>query len=114
VIVSLLLLSIILIGFNVLCIHSLKGQRNTFYFTQAVNQISSMKERLRALGDKFGLDKQVSAWNLENSIVLPKGIGSVTGVYPEYTLNINWGKTQSECENITIGESGCIKENFTA
>jgi prepilin-type N-terminal cleavage/methylation domain-containing protein len=113
VLISLLLLSCIFIGFDVFCTHSVKGMRHVFYFIQAVNQIASMEERLRALDNHVGLNEQISAWNRENAIVLPKGIGEVTGIYPKYTLMIYWGNPPSECNNIMIGDSGCITDNFT-
>ncbi len=114
VLISLLLLSSILIGFDAFCIHSLRGIRNTFFFVQATNQVMSMEERLIALKNHAGIDEQIRIWNVENAKVLPQGFGKVEGVYPQYTVQIFWGNKKPPCENTQIGNNGCIKEYFEA
>lgn len=99
--ISLLLLSCILIGFDAFSIRSLQGVRDSYYHTQAINQIASMEERLRALQNHEGIEEQIALWNSENVHALPQGVGTVDGFYPEYTIQVCW-RTHKEC----------IKEDF--
>lgn len=112
VLVSLLLLSLILMGFDAFCLSSVRGLREDYYFTQASNQVSMMSERLRALDAADGMHEQIEQWNKENATVLPLGKGEVSGSYPNYVITVYWGEKQSECTNMRIGGAGCIREKL--
>jgi len=92
---------------------ALRETRNAYYYTQAVNQIYGMSERLHALNIYKGLEDQIAIWNKENQVVLPQGVGRVEGIYPNFTITIFWGEQQRECPQIRIGQNGCISEKIT-
>lgn len=113
VLISLLLLSLILLGFDAMEIFALRENRAAYYFSVATNQLNSMIERLSALNSRDGLDQQVVIWNQQNQDVLPSGIGVVAGSYPRYTITIYWGEAQRACEKMRLGESGCLREEIS-
>lgn len=112
VLISLLLLSLILLGFDAIGVQTLRELRSGYYFVQAINQIHSMQERLRALGTHEGLNEQMKNWNKENSEVLPQGVGQVFGNYPAYSITIYWGKSQTECPIMLLGINGCLTRSI--
>lgn len=90
ILISLMLLSLVFLGVDTVGYFSLHTEKNGWYLTVASNQVSSMGERLRALGDYEGLKNQIALWNQENQAVLPKGQGKVTGKFPDYTIVLHW------------------------
>ena len=70
--ISLLLLSLILLGFNAMQIQALRETQHAYYFTVATFQWNAMAERLRALKDQGGLEHLIKNWNTEN-LILPNG-----------------------------------------
>lgn len=112
VLVSLLLLALMLLGFEAMQIYSLRETRAAFYFAVATNQLTAMVERLRALKEYEGLDKQISIWNSQNQEILPQGLGVVSGIYPSYTITIYWGKQQDECKQMQLGRVGCLSKKI--
>lgn len=109
VLISLLLLSFILFGFEAMEIASTRSLHATYYFHVASNQVISMTERLRAIGSHSYLNEEVQIWNDQNKELLPKGEGTVTGHYPVYTVSIYWGNKVGLCHQIQFGEDGCIE-----
>jgi hypothetical protein len=112
VLISLLLLSFILLGFDATEIYSARMIRATYYFNVASHQLNNITERLHMLENDMDIDENVAAWNAENQIVLPQGIGEVAGYYPNYIITIYWGKKTSSCEQNQQGNSGCIKSHI--
>ncbi len=110
VLVSLLLLSLMLLGFDAMEIYALKQSRVAFYYSAAEQQLNNMRERLLSMSAQHDVETQLAAWNEENKTVLPQGFGSVQGEFPHYITTIFWGKMPHRCGEIKVGESGCLKE----
>lgn len=110
--ISLFLISLILFGFDSMQLMSLKQIEAKEYLHIAIHQISNMSERLSLLKTQEELDLQIQAWNKENQVVLPHGIGTVEGAFPIYTIRIFWGKKSDHCEKMKVGESGCFKQDI--
>lgn len=109
VLISLILLSCILLGFDGMEIYSLREIRATYFYHLAINQLYSMSERLRCLEMQDNLASQIAIWNLENKNLLPHGYGKVAGIYPNFTISVFWGKPQSNCQIDHVGQSGCVQ-----
>src|SRR5690242_4208553 len=90
VIVSLLLLSLILLGFNAMQLQALRETQSAYDYSVAALQLNAMTERLRALDKWAGLQEQINIWNLQNKQVLPQGKGEVMG----HTIKITWGRNE--------------------
>ena len=99
ILVSLLILSLILLGFDAAEVYSFHKTEEAYFFNVAVNQLQEITERLTALGSYDGLDQQVALWNLHNQAVLPQGKGSIT---KSVQLKINWGKNSCLTEDLNI------------
>lgn len=106
VLISLLILSLILLGFDAMEISALRLNREAYLFSVAENQLNSMIERLRA-----GAINEIEIWNQQNKELLPEGRGSVSGQYPEFLITLFWGeKTEKKnCEESQIGKLKCLK-----
>jgi len=87
VLVSLLLLSFILLSFDSAEIAAFQKTRDAYYFSIAINQLNSMKERFRVFKNHSELEQEIKLWNLQNQEILPKGKGTVTA----QQIKINWG-----------------------
>lgn len=92
VLISLLLLSIVLLGLDGMEIYALRENRDAYYFSQAENQLQSMIERLRVAGPYSDLNQQIKIWNQQNLAVLPQGKGYVKRNFPTYNVTIFWGE----------------------
>lgn len=90
VLISLLILSVILLGFDTMQVKALRENENAYLFTVAENQLNSMAERLYANGVLSGA--VIARWNEQNKLLLPHGKGSITGSYPNYTIALFWGE----------------------
>ena len=106
VLVSLLLLSIILLGFDAAELFSLRTTREAYYFNVATHQLNAMTERLIALDHYHGLEQQVVIWNEQNKEILPKGRGKVEGHFPNYLITVCWGKSECLKEKMELSASG--------
>ncbi len=113
VLISLVLLSFILLGFDAMEVYSLRSARAAYYFHVAAHQLMSISERLRAMGQHFYIGEQVDIWNAQNKQLLPKGEGTVTGSYPNYEITIYWGDMPHVCQEIQLGQSGCVQKSMT-
>lgn len=112
VLVSLLLISFILFGFDATEIVGLRMIRATYYFDIANHQLNNMVERLHIINNDSDLLQQVTIWNSQNKTVLPHGIGDVAGHYPFYQITIYWGNSKSPCQQNQLGNSGCLIQNI--
>lgn len=108
ILISMLLLSLILLGLDGMQIHALQQSRIACISSIAANQLHAMAERLRACS-MDEIEDQILIWNQQNNLVLPGGRGKVEGQYPSYTLIIFWGEHKNnECKKNQIGQSGCL------
>ncbi|EKD74275.1 MAG: hypothetical protein ACD_45C00012G0010 [uncultured bacterium] len=112
ILVSLLLMSVILFGFDAIEIYSLKQAKTAYFLGIAVNQMANMSERLIALQTHTELAEQVNRWNQENQSVLPNGFGVVMGHFPNYILSLYWGGKLQSCVKNQLGEPGCLREKI--
>lgn len=112
VLISMLLLSFILLGLDAMETYSIQKARSAYLFNMAITQLNNMAEKLKAIMNGNGLAGQLEKWNQENQVVLPQGLGTVTGKFPDFTVTIYWGKTQHHCTLVHVGESGCLKEKI--
>lgn len=110
ILISLLILSLILLGFDCMQIYALRENRNAYYFSVAENQLISFTNRLRVRNSRDELTDQVTRWNEQNHTLLPYGKGYVTGVFPFYTTTLFWGdKTNKRiCKDLPIGQLKCL------
>lgn len=111
VLISLMLLSLALLALDASQITSLNHNRAAYFSAVAENQLQNMSEQLKASLPNPSLPEVLANWNSQNATVLPKGIGSITGNFPSYTLTIAWGNENPDhCKKSNSGQSGCITE----
>lgn len=108
VLISLLLLSIVLFGLDAGQIYANKELKNAYFFSTGINQMHNAIERLLTLRDQTGLEQQIASWNKENQIVLPEGLGTITGRFPDYLITLSWGNASEPCVKQQIGSTGCL------
>ena len=137
VLVSILVLSIGLLGLAALQTASLRYKNEAQMRSQAVNQITAMSDRMRAnrAGVTGGSYNSISGipskpnckqcspqqtaikdtyeWNYENSYLFPAGQGTVTGDGSLFTITIMWdqdrtGATGTNCSGDTKKDLTCL------
>lgn len=103
ILISILMLSILLLGLDGMQIYSLRQTKASYYFAVAIQQLTNMQERLQAVeSEKW--QEQIAYWNEENKRVLPQGRGMVLS----NAIVIFWGNVANNaCEKNKIGASGC-------
>jgi len=109
VLLSLLLLTFVLLGFDQMALNAVRETKNAYFFDTATHQIQNLSERLIALSVNSGLEMEMNDWNTENKSALPGGHGVIEGSYPLYTMMLYWGGFKGPCLQIKIGPVGCIK-----
>lgn len=114
VLVSLLILSMMLLGLDASEYFAVRENRNAYFFSIATLQLQSMVERLKTLGTATGLDNQILIWNNQNQTVLPQGRGYISGQFPTYTITLFWGNENGSaiCEENHGDFSGCLHEQI--
>lgn len=112
VLISLMLFSLLLLGFEEMQIVTLQDTRAANYFYLASQQLHVITERLYLLSSDNGLTEQISQWNKQNKDVLPAGKGVVLGHYPNYKIIIYWGNFNKKCDMIDLGQTGCLSKNI--
>ncbi len=107
VLVSLLLISLVLLGADAMQIVLLQKSRELYFRSIAQHQLQSMAGQLSVLIKQAELTKSIADWNRVNAMLLPQGVGSVSGQFPVYEIDLVWnGATQADChlkekQNIT-------------
>jgi hypothetical protein len=113
VLVSLFILSLMLLGLDVMELSAWHLSQQSYFEGLAYQELHNMEERLRMAGSFYPIDSLVREWNRENQQVLPQGRGLVSGSYPEYTLLLYWGGEQAEVCGRTKGAyEGCISKKY--
>ncbi len=112
ILISLLLISLILLGMDAIQWVALQKVKTVYFFQSAYNQINNAVERLRALHTDDDLPRLLSQWNAENQLLLPAGFGTIAGQFPNYQITVYWGSISHDCKNIIVGEVGCFMENI--
>ena len=95
--ISLLLLALVLLGFDAMEIYALRETQAAYFFSVAENQLHSMVEHLYALEKSADISQTVDSWDKQNHEVLPHGKGYVVGVFPNYKITIFWGEKTNKC-----------------
>lgn len=113
VLISLVILTFMLFGFEAMQVYALRQTRAAYDFSVATNQLYAMVERLTVLQANQAIATEIDRWNQENRVVLPSGIGYVSGVYPHYHLSIVWGDYQGNCQSMHLGQQGCLMMDVT-
>jgi prepilin-type N-terminal cleavage/methylation domain-containing protein len=108
VLMSLLLISLILLGLDAGQLYTMNEVKTIYFYNLAENQMSNAIERLSALKMYDGLNEELTRWNAENQIILPQGFGTITGSFPNYMITIYWGNISHSCKKEQIGLSGCL------
>lgn len=110
VMISLLLLSLGLLGLSAMEVYANNEIQQIYFFNQALNQLNNLTECLSHLTPTTDMHDQIQRWNQENRIALPHGLGDVTGKFPEYRATIYWGRAQKKCVHHHLGASGCLQK----
>jgi hypothetical protein len=108
--ISLLILSLVLLGFDAMQWSALHDARESYFFSIAEGQIYSVIERLHAHPRALDLPQQRVLWNRDNQELLPAGKGYISGSYPSYQITLFWGeKTNKQvCPQINSGILNCL------
>lgn len=112
VLISLLLLSLVLFGFDATEVYGLRTMRAAYYFDIANQQLNNIVERLHVIDEDSDISQEVDIWNAQNKIVLPQGVGQVTGYFPFFTITMYWGNRTPPCHANQFGTSGCLIEHI--
>ena len=104
VLISLLILSLILLGFDAMQIASLRRCQQAYFFSVAEQQLVAMSERLQSFSE---ITKQIAIWNQQNQQLLPNGLGVISGTYPDYQLSIFWGEKMHP-DDCQAGKTKCL------
>lgn len=106
--ISMVLLSIILLGFDGMQIIALREAKSAYYYTVAMQQLHTMLDQLE-ISDGNDMPQSLLLWNKQNREVLPDGYGVMCHANNHRTLAIFWGgATEQGCHGNHIGQSGCI------
>ena len=109
ILISLTLLSLILLSLDAMQLTALREAKSSYYFSVAIEQLNNMIERLKIIKSNQ-IHKEVLRWNQQNVMALPQGKGNVRGTYPNFILNIFWGKTKEiDCDKNKIRQTGCLQ-----
>lgn len=109
VLVSLVLLSIILFGFDAVQIHIQRQTKVIYLYAIASQQISNIVYRLYSL-EGNQLSQEIERWNQQNRAVLPDG----RGVVSQGMVSIFWGKNASTiCQENKIDQNGCLRRKLS-
>lgn len=113
VLVSLLLLSMVLLGADVMQVALLRESRESYFCEIAHNQLQLMSDQLHVSAKKTDLKEQITEWNRVNAMLLPQGAGDVSGVFPVVTVTIYWeGATHADCQTKGIKIIKCLQRNI--
>ena len=115
VLISLFILALVFLGLDAMEISALREDNNALILSIAVNQLISMTEILYAFAPSRELNERINSWNAQNKKILPKGIGKVTGTFPNYVITIYWGnvKQRKSCKQNRLGTNGCLRKKIS-
>lgn len=104
ILVSLVLLSLMLLGLDAMQLTALREAKVSLYYAEASQQLHLMQEKLTALHLSDPADA-INRWNQQNAAVLPHG----RGVAQNGVISVFWGDMNLDrCEHNKIGLSGCV------
>jgi type IV pilus assembly protein PilV len=94
VLVTLLILALGLLAIAGLEITALKQTQQAYYRSIATLQIISMLERLRANQTATTHERELSHWNQQNNLLLPKSHGDYVCAEKLCTVTLHWQQQQ--------------------
>ncbi len=108
ILISLLLIALLLFGFDAVQVIALRQATVAYEVTVAMQQLNNMVERLTVTQQ---IDHaMLASWNQQNHLLLGQGAGHVMGYYPNFSLSLGWGASQQHlCQQNKIGRSGCLR-----
>lgn len=90
VLISLLILSVGLLGIAAMEIKALQNTQNSYWRSVATVQIAAMLERLRVNHSSAARIKECDEWNLQNQRLLPQTKGSCICNSKECQIILTW------------------------
>lgn len=109
VIISLLLISLWLLGLGAANFAALRETKSIYYYSVAQSQLQNIRQRLHTF-KQSDVAIQVAIWNEQNQQMLPQGVGMIKGTYPHYIAVIGWGGlTPESCRATKVGVMGCLR-----
>jgi len=97
--VSLSLISILLLNFDALQLHSLRQINTAYQLALANQQLQNLSEILHA-ASTTDVSSLTAQWIDQTKMLLPTSIPSVQGSFPNYNLTICWDSSTFKCEKI--------------
>lgn len=112
ILISILLLSILLLGVDAMQMITLQKAKTNYYVAVATHQLHILSERLKLTkNNDVALDLLI--WNQQNQAILPQGKGVIQGDFPHYEIMIFWGnKNAMECKKNKIAQIGCLHRSL--
>jgi Tfp pilus assembly protein PilV len=105
--VSMVLVSILLLGIDAMQIRGIQQAKINFYFAVSQQQISLMAERLRLSTHHASL--YLPEWNQQNQSLIPQAKSILNMSDSHYTLAVLWGsKNEQTCLQDKVGRKGCL------
>lgn len=102
VLISLLLISLILLGLDVTDVYVLHQNKDSWSMMVAANQIKSMIERISVCNSEKEVVDQVAQWRQENKKLFMHG--HISQSLSDYTITICWDSLQTK--------SACLQEKI--
>lgn len=103
VLISLLLLSLMLLGLDIMGVYVFQKNRDTWFMVMAVNQITSMMERIHVSINDEELKEHVSQWNLQNKQLHMQG--RVKKLTSSYIITL--------CRDDLNNKASCLQETIS-
>lgn len=109
VLISLVILSLALLGFDAFEIDALHKIRNAYYAAIASEQLYSMAERLQSHTIEQ-YPEQIRIWSAENELLLPASRGLVTFQQSPFQITLFWGQKTNKktCQESNKGLLHCL------
>ena len=104
--ISLIILSIMLLGFDATLLVSLEKRKTIFDYAIALQQLKSMAELLQISHGKVGA--YLPIWIKQVAAVLPNGKGEVVEELLNWRIVIKWGEFTQDCTYNKISHNGCV------
>ncbi len=106
VLISLLLLSLVLLGVDAAQVLVMRETRGVYYFQQATLLAEAMVEYTGSHhGDPSGYERK---WQQQIAGILPIGTGRVSVSRTDMKVEVMWGDTQQVCQKTKQGVKGCV------
>jgi hypothetical protein len=114
ILVSLIIVSTMLLGTDVMLLESLRKSEAAYDYSVAIHQLDVITGLLMTM-ENTSTQEIVEKWNQQNWEVLPEGRGVINGNYPDYEISIFWGNFNGQnCITNNAGKNGCLRFIFKA